>query len=66
MGAATILVDDDERNILTRVSRALGFEGYRVEVAGSAEIALEKLATQSFDAILLDVQLPGIDGLAML
>ncbi|MGB5546580.1 MAG: sigma-54 dependent transcriptional regulator, partial [Polyangiales bacterium] len=41
-------------------------EGYRVEVAGSAEIALEKLATQSFDAILLDVQLPGIDGLAML
>jgi len=66
MVAATILVVDDERNILTTVSRALGFEGYRVEVAGSAEIALEKLATQSFDAILLDVQLPGIDGLAML
>jgi len=66
MVAATILVVDDERNILTTVSRALGLEGYRVEVAGSAEIALEKLATQSFDAILLDVQLPGIDGLAML
>ncbi len=66
MVAATILVVDDERNILTTVSRALGLEGYGVEVAGSAEIALEKLATQSFDAILLDVQLPGIDGLAML
>ena len=66
MVAATILVVDDERNILTSVSRALGLEGYEVEVAGNAEIALEKLAKQSFDAILLDVQLPGIDGLAML
>ena len=66
MAAATILVVDDEPNILTSVSRALGLEGYGVEVAGSAEIALEKSAKQSFDAILLDVQLPGIDGLAML
>jgi len=66
MAAATILVVDDERNILTSVSRALGLEGYGVEVAGSAEIALDKLGKQTFDAILLDVQLPGIDGLAML
>ena len=66
MVAATILVVDDERNILTSVSRALGLEGYEVEVAGSAEIALDKLDKQTFDAILLDVQLPGIDGLAML
>ena len=66
MAAATILVVDDERNILTSVSRALSLEGYEVEVAGSAEIALDKLAKQTFDAILLDVQLPGIDGLAML
>ena len=66
MAAATILVVDDERNILTSVSRALGLEGYEVEVAGSAEVALDKLDKQTFDAILLDVQLPGIDGLAML
>jgi len=66
MAAATVLVVDDERNILTSVSRALGLEGYDVEVAGSAEVALRKLGKQSFDAILLDVQLPGIDGLAML
>ncbi len=66
MAAAAILVVDDERNILTSVSRALGLEGYEVEVAGSAEVALDKLAKQTFDAILLDVQLPGIDGLAML
>lgn len=66
MPPATILVVDDERNILTSVSRALGLEGYDVEVAGSAEVALDKLAKETFDAILLDVQLPGIDGIAML
>ena len=66
MPAATVLVVDDEQNILTSVSRALGLEGYEVEVAGSAEIALEKLDEQTFDAILLDVQLPGIDGLQLL
>ena len=66
MAAATILVVDDEPNILMSISRALGLEGYDVEVAGSAEIALEKLDKQAFDAVLLDVQLPGIDGLAML
>ncbi|MGB5704208.1 MAG: response regulator, partial [Polyangiales bacterium] len=66
MPAATVLVVDDERNILTSVSRALELEGYDVEVAGSAEVALDKIGKQSFDAILLDVQLPGIDGLQML
>jgi DNA-binding NtrC family response regulator len=66
MAAATILVVDDERNILTSVSRALALEGYDVEVAGSAEVALDKLGKQTFDAILLDVQLPGMDGLSML
>ncbi len=66
MAAATVLVVDDEQNILSSVSRALGLEGYDVEVASSAELALEKLQEQSFDAILLDVQLPKMDGLAML
>lgn len=66
MPAATVLVVDDEKNILTTVSRALGLEGYGVEVAGSAEIALEKLSGQAFDVILLDVQLPGMTGIEML
>ena len=66
MPAATILVVDDEQNILSSISRALGLEGYEVDVAGSAEIALEKLGAQGFDAILLDVQLPRMDGLELL
>ena len=44
MAAATVLVVDDEQNILTSVSRALGLEGYDVEVAETAEVALEMLA----------------------
>jgi DNA-binding NtrC family response regulator len=66
MPAASVLVVDDERSILTSVSRALSLEGYDVDVAGTGEIALDKLDKQTFDAILLDVQLPGIDGIAML
>jgi DNA-binding NtrC family response regulator len=66
MAAATVLVVDDEQNILTSVSRALGLEGYEVEAAGTAEIALDKLEKRSFDAILLDVQLPAMTGLEML
>ena len=66
MPASTILVVDDEQNILSSISTALGIEGYEVEVAGSAEIALEKLGRQSVDAILLDVQLPKMDGLVLL
>jgi DNA-binding NtrC family response regulator len=66
MPAASVLVVDDERSILTSVSRALSLEGYEVEVAGTGEIALDRLDKQTFDAILLDVQLPGIDGIAML
>lgn len=66
MPVASILVVDDEKNILTTISRALGLEGYSVDVAGSAEIALEKLDRDTFDAILLDVQLPGMSGLKML
>ena len=66
MATATILVVDDEKNILTAVTRALRLEGYDTDVAGNAEIALRKLDDQSFDAVLLDVQMPGMDGLGLL
>lgn len=66
MPDASILIVDDEKNILSTLSRALRIEDYRVDVAGSAEIALEKTATKSYDAILLDVMMPGMDGITML
>jgi DNA-binding response OmpR family regulator len=63
MPKAAILVVDDEKNIL---SRALRVEDFDVDVAGSAEIALEKVRTRAYDAFLVDVNMPGMDGLSMI
>lgn len=64
--AASILIVDDEKNILITLSRALRVEGYDVDVAGSGKLALERARTKSYDAVLLDVQLPDLDGLEVL
>lgn len=66
MSLATILIVDDEKNILTTLSRALRVEDYDTDVAGSAEVARKKLTTQSYDAMLLDVMMPGLDGISFL
>ncbi len=63
---ATLLIVDDEPNILTTLRRALELEGYGVEVAGSGRIALEKAKGRAFDGVLLDVAMPEMDGLATL
>ena len=63
---ATILIVDDEQNILVTLSRALKLEGYRTEVAGGGRIGLDKLSTQPVDLVLLDVKMPDMDGLAVL
>ncbi len=64
--ATSVLIVDDEKNILVTVGRALRLEGFDVEVAGGGKLALEKTRTRSFDAVLLDVQLPDLDGLDVL
>ncbi len=63
MTRATILVVDDEPNILSSVRRALELESFRTEVAGSGAIALEKLAANSVDLVLVDVMMPEMSGL---
>lgn len=59
-----LVVEDNEANQLLARS-VLEREGYRVEVAGAAEEALEKLAERLPNLILMDVQLPGQDGLSL-
>jgi DNA-binding NtrC family response regulator len=63
---STILVIDDEPNILTTVRRSLELEGYSVEVAGGGAAGLAKLAEHDIDMVLLDVMMPGETGLEVL
>ncbi|MEO5919238.1 MAG: response regulator transcription factor [Candidatus Limnocylindrales bacterium] len=57
------MVVDDDPKIRTVVRRGLAFEGYRVVEAASGEEALEKSREHLPDLIVLDIMLPGIDGL---
>ena len=59
----TILVVDDDRALREALRRALTLAGYEVQVAQDGEQALELLAQAEPDAVVLDVGLPGIDGL---
>ncbi|MEW6431730.1 MAG: sigma-54 dependent transcriptional regulator [Myxococcota bacterium] len=63
---ATVLIVDDERNILLTLSQALQLEGYTTEVAASAQVALDVLGARPVDAVLMDVKMPDMDGLAAL
>jgi CheY-like chemotaxis protein len=62
--AVILIVEDNEANRLL-ASAVLEREGYRVEMAGSSQEALELLVSQAPDLILMDVQLPGMDGLSL-
>jgi two-component system nitrogen regulation response regulator GlnG len=61
-----ILIVDDEEAVCWALERALTKEGHRVAVASSAEDAFALAERQRFDAVLLDVRLPGMDGLSAL
>jgi DNA-binding NtrC family response regulator len=66
MPRSTLLIIDDEPNILSSLRRALEIEGFGVEVAGSGPIGLEKLSECDIDLVLLDVVMPELDGLEVL
>ncbi len=59
-----VLIVDDEAGICWAFGEYLGDLGHDVAVASSAEEGLEAAAARPFDAVVLDVRLPGIDGLA--
>src|SRR3970040_912812 len=58
-----ILVVDDDAKIRSVVRRGLSYEGYRVVEAASGEEGLAKAREHLPDLVVLDVMLPGIDGL---
>ena len=60
---ARLLVIDDDEQLLTALRRALAYEGYDVSVAPSGEDGLRLARDAPPDLVVLDVRLPGIDGL---
>lgn len=58
-----VLVVDDERALRSSLKRALEMEGYTVLLATNGQEALDRLKEDVVDAIVLDVAMPGIDGL---
>jgi DNA-binding response OmpR family regulator len=65
MNKETILVVDDEEDILELVRYNLSREGYGVQCAASGEDAHGIIATGNIDLLILDLMLPGIDGLEL-
>jgi two-component system, NtrC family, nitrogen regulation response regulator NtrX len=61
-----VLIVDDESSIRESLRGVLEDEGYTVADAGSGEACLDQLQQKSFDVVLLDIWLPGIDGLQTL
>jgi len=62
----TILIVDDEPGVRTALTGVLHDEGYTVEAVSSGEACLDRLMRGPVDLVVLDVWLPGIDGLATL
>jgi two-component system, OmpR family, response regulator MprA len=60
-----LLVVDDDPALARTLRRALGIEGYAVECASDGVEALQRLSAGRFDAVVLDVAMPRVDGLAV-
>ncbi len=63
---AAVLIVDDEASIRESLRMILEYEGYRVDEAKSGPEALVKIAERAPDAVLLDIKMPEMDGLAVL
>ena len=61
-----ILLVDDEERFRTNLQKMLGAQGLAVRAAGSGAEALEELKLNPCDVIVLDIRMPGMDGLATL
>ena len=58
-----VLVVDDDQRIASAIRRALIYEGYQVEVARDGPVALTHVRERAPDLMILDVMLPGLDGM---
>jgi len=63
---ANILLVDDEEEFLKVLSQRLEGRGMKVDTSTTGEAAIEKAKTKGFDAIVLDLAMPGVDGMETL
>ncbi|MCB0807450.1 MAG: sigma-54-dependent Fis family transcriptional regulator, partial [Bacteroidales bacterium] len=61
-----VLIIDDERSIRNTLADILSNEKYQVDQAENGEIALEKISNNTFDVVLCDIKMPGMDGIEVL
>ena len=61
-----ILVVDDEPGMREFLEIMLTKEGYNVNIASNGEEAIDKLGKESFDLAIVDIQMPGINGIEVL
>jgi two-component system response regulator AtoC len=61
-----ILVVDDEEGVRSFLAESLEIDGHHVEEAANGQEALERLRSRSFDLVLTDLRMPGMDGLELL
>ena len=63
---ASVLLVDDEEQFLDALSQRLETRGLKVDTVTSGEEALKQVEDQNFDAIIVDLAMPGIDGIETL
>jgi DNA-binding NtrC family response regulator len=66
MKGSKILLVDDEVVFTTNMGKLLTNRGYKVTAANSADAAIQALEKEHFDVVVLDLKMPGMDGLATL
>lgn len=60
-----VLLVEDDRKIASFVAKGLRQEGYAVDAVGTGEDGYSHLTTQTYDAAIVDIMLPGMDGLTL-
>ncbi|MFQ6618101.1 MAG: sigma-54-dependent transcriptional regulator [Fidelibacterota bacterium] len=61
-----ILIVDDESIVRVSLTALLSEEGFNVDSAGSGEEALKKVSTGGWDLLMVDIKMPGMDGIELL
>ena len=66
MNETSVLIVDDEEDFVSMLTMRLEARGLKVDAAGNGQDAIEKAGQRRYDAILLDMAMPGLDGVQTL